>query len=172
VVLVRVLIEIGVVAPGFLPVAAPPLAVLLLLSGALGAAVWFRRADHAEEAAPPGNPSELRPALVFGLLYALVLLAVAAAEDRLGEGGLYAVAALSGLTDLDAITLSTSQLVAAERLDAATGWRLIVVAYLANLAFKGAVVALLGHRRLLSRIALLFAAAMAAGGLLLALWPA
>ena len=46
-----------------------------------------------------------------------------------------------------------------------------MVAYLANLAFKGAAVALLGHRRLLARIALLFAAALRTGSLLLALWP-
>ena len=45
------------------------------------------------------------------LLYAVVLVAVAAARDHFGQGGLYAVAALSGLTDMDAIMLSTTQLI-------------------------------------------------------------
>ncbi len=57
------------------------------------------------------NPTELKAALWFGLLFAIVLLAVAAAKERLGQGGLYFVAGLSGLTDMDAISLSTAQLV-------------------------------------------------------------
>ena len=169
--IVRVLVEIAVVAPGFLPVAAPPLGILLAAFAALAVALWLRTGGEGAGMAEHENPAELKPALVFGALYALVLLAVAAARDRLGSAGLYAVAVLSGLTDMDAITLSTSQLVAGERLPAEVGWRVITVAALSNLTFKTGVVAVLGPRRLLVRVALLFGAVFALGLVLLAVWP-
>ena len=116
-------------------------------------------------------PSELKGAVVFGLLYALVLVGVAAARQHLGAAGLYVTAALSGLTDMDAITLSTAQLVSTGHLDAATAWRLILVGGLANLLFKMGLVALLGASAF--RRAALPAMAIALGGglTILAWWP-
>ena len=61
------------------------------------------------------NPTHLKSALVFGLMYAVVLLALAAAQHYAGGGGLYAVAGLSGLTEMDAITLSTARCRSATR---------------------------------------------------------
>jgi uncharacterized membrane protein (DUF4010 family) len=91
-----------------------------------------------------------------------------------GAGGLQSrnLPRLSGLTDMDAITLSTAQLVNADRLDGTTGWRLILVGAMANLVFKGAVVTALGGRRLRSRIALFFGLALAGAAVVLLLWPA
>jgi uncharacterized membrane protein (DUF4010 family) len=75
-----------------------------------------------------------------------------AVKERYGNRGLYVVAALSGLTDVDAITLSTAQLVNAGRLNAEDGWRVVVVAAISNLIFKAGAVAALGRRRLFVRI--------------------
>jgi uncharacterized membrane protein (DUF4010 family) len=170
VVFARVLLEIAVVAPGFFRQAAPPLAILLAAFALLALTLWVKTARDGADMPEHGNPAELKAAVVFGALYALVLLAVAAARDRLGAAGLYGVAALSGLTDMDAITLSTAQLVAADRLPGTTGWRVITVGALSNLVFKAGVVAALGHRRLLGRIAVLFAVILVLGGVLLAVW--
>ena len=173
----RVLVEIAVVAPeALLPVAAPP---LLAVGGALAvltAVAWWLGGRHAagldDEPRPaPGNPSELRGAFLFAALYALVLLAVAWARDRFGSAGVYAVAVLSGLTDMDAVTLSTSQLVAGGQLAATRGWRAILIAALANLVFKGGMVAALGSRRLLATMALWWGLAIAVGVLVLVAWP-
>jgi len=117
------------------------------------------------------NPTELKSALLFGLIYAAVLFAVAAVRERFGSRGLYVVAAVSGLTDVDAITLSTSQLVNAGRLSTETGWKLIVLAALSNLIFKAGAVAVLGHRQLLSRIVSVYAVAVVVGFTILIFWP-
>jgi len=131
---------------------------------------WHTR-QHQGEMAEQGNPADLRSAIVFGLAYAVILLAIAATKDEFGERGLYLVAVLSGLTDMDAITLSTSQLANQGRLDTGTGWRLILVASMANLAFKAGMVAVLGSRELLTHVVLLFGAALVAGGAILLFWP-
>ncbi len=160
---VRVLVEIGVVAPAFLAAVALPLGLLLVTFAVYSLVLW--RQHSAAEAKVPeaGNPSELKPALIFAFLYAVILVAVEAARRHLGEAGLYAVAAVSGLTDVDAITLSTANLVSAGRLEAAVGARLVVLATLANLAFKAGMVAVLGSRGMLLRVGVGYALAAVVG---------
>lgn len=167
----RVLVEIAAVARGRLLDLGPPLAAMLGVCALVSGAAWLLGRDGHDELPEPGNPAELKAALIFGALYAAVLLAVAFARDRFGTAGLYGVAVISGLTDVDAITLSTGRLVQGGRLDPDTGWRAILLASMSNLGFKAGIVAALGSRALLGRIALLFGAAMAGGGLILWLWP-
>lgn len=167
----RVLVEIAAVARGRLLDLAPPLAAMLGVCILVSGAAWLLGRDSDDEPPKQENPADLKAALLFGALYAAVLLAVAFARDRFGTAGLYMVAAISGLTDVDAITLSTSRLVQSSRLDPDTGWRAILLASMSNLGFKAGIVAALGSRALLGRIALLFGAAMVGGGLILWLWP-
>jgi len=111
VVLVRLGVLATVLAPGMLAQLAPVLAGGLV-AGGLGAAYGVHRLRPQGElpSLAMDNPTELRPALGFGLLYAVVLLAAAWLSDWLGNRGLYAVSLVSGLTDVDAITLSTASL--------------------------------------------------------------
>jgi uncharacterized membrane protein (DUF4010 family) len=90
------------------------------------------------------NPTELRTALGFGLMYAVVLLAAAWLSDWLGSSGLYAVALISGLTDVDAITLSSLRLLSLDKLSVAVLVNVITLAVLANLVFKAALTLTIG----------------------------
>ena len=163
IVFLRVGLLVGATAPGLLRVALAPFAALFAVLALIG---WanLRGADSTPTVAPEqSNPTELKPALLFGLLYAVVLLAVAAANEHFGRQGLYAAAVISGLTDMDAITLSVTHLVNAAEIAPGTGWRLIVVAAMSNLAFKAATVAVLGERALFGRIAVGVGAAALTG---------
>ena len=171
VVFVRVLVEIAVVAPGSLRVTAPPLIVLLLAFGGLCHLAWARREAEATAMPEQGNPTEMRFALAFGVVFGVILLAVAAAEEWFGSEGLYVVAVISGLTDMDAITLSTATLTRDGRVEPETLWRVVVVAAIANLAFKLGMAAALGGRDLLARLAPYFGAGAAVGVLLILFWP-
>jgi uncharacterized membrane protein (DUF4010 family) len=171
IVYVRVLALVAAAsAPALRSLAPPLLALLAVMIVLAGAAFWFSRRQTLK-APEPDNPAELKSALIFGVLYALVLLLVAAARERFGQTGIYTVALLAGLADMDAITLSTSQLVANGSLEPGTGWRAILAASLSNIVFKAGVVAFLGSRALLLHLGLLFAIALAAGGAILWIWP-
>lgn len=171
IVFARVLILIWITAPGLLATAAAPVGLLLALMLAMAAVSWL--SARAEPARPPEqpNPSELRSAIWFAVLFSAVLLGVAAAREFLGTGGLYLIAALSGLTDMDAITLSVTQLVEKGDVQGDTAWRVIVLAAAANLVFKTAAVAVLGDRRLFRRVALMFGLALVVAGLVIVFWP-
>jgi uncharacterized membrane protein (DUF4010 family) len=54
----------------------------------------------------PRNPLDLRVAIGFAIMLAVVMMAARGGQAEFGTGGLYAVAAVSGLADVDAITLS------------------------------------------------------------------
>jgi uncharacterized membrane protein (DUF4010 family) len=168
----RLLLELAVAAPGHVRAMAPPLAVMLAALAALAGAAWYWYRKSAGEAPPQDDPTELKSALVFGLLYAVVLFTVAAVKARFGTAGLFVVAGLSGLTDVDAITLSTAQLVRDGGLDETAGWRLVLVAATSNLVFKAAAAGALGGRRLFAAVGALYAAAAVVAALLLLFWPA
>ena len=80
------------------------------------------------------------------------------------------MAVLSGMTDMDAITLSTSNLAAQGRLEPSTAWRLILLAALAHSVFNGACACVLGSPALRLRIVVLFGLALAGGTAILLLW--
>lgn len=168
--LVRVIGEIAVVAPDAAGALAGPLGTLAGCWMIIAVALYLLPTGDREPILVHGNPAHLKAAVVFGLMYAGIKLAVAFGRDHFGAGGLYGIGAISGLVDMDAITLSTAGMVQNGKLDASTGWRVIVLAAMSNTLFKVGTVAALGSRRLLGRISVAFFAALAAGGLVLGFW--
>jgi uncharacterized membrane protein (DUF4010 family) len=168
---VRVLIEIGVVAPNLLKVAFLPMAAMLLLMVVECLVLYLPLRKQAAEPPDHDNPAQLKPAIIFGALYAVILFVVAAAKDMFGDGALYWIAGISGLTDVDAITLSTAKMFNQQRVDAGTAWRVILIATMSNLVFKAGAVAVLGSARLFVYVAIAFTIALIGGGTLLVFWP-
>ena len=71
---------------------------------------------------------------------------------------------------MDAITLSLSNMMNDEKIEAASGWFLIILAALSNLVFKGGIAAFLGNRKLLKIIVPAFGATLLVGALVMWLW--
>jgi uncharacterized membrane protein (DUF4010 family) len=167
----RVIAEVALAAPPTFWQLAPPLLAMLAWMIVLSCAVyWFYR-DDKTHFPPPRNPAELKTALAFGALYAIVKLAVAASHHYFGRSALFGVAGLSGLTDMDAITLSTAKLVEGQQLPSDLGWQIILFAALANLAFKGGIAVILGQRQFALRAIAIFGSAIVGSALILWLWP-
>jgi len=169
--LVRVLIEIRIVSPSsFINLVFPllvELAVMIVLTGILS----FKQGNGVFKMQVQKNPAELKNAVMFGLLYAVIRFLSAAANDKFGHEGLYIVSILSGLTDMDAITLSTAKMTEQKNIDASLGWKLILIAFLSNLVFKGGIAMIIGGKELGKTIALLFGIAILTGFAILFIWP-
>ncbi len=148
-VMIRLWLVAGVVAPHL----SKPIAIVFLcgiLPGVAVALYSWKALSAAENLPMPEvkNPTELKTAFSFGLLYAAVLLASAWLQDIAGNSGLYIVALVSGLTDADASVLSTLRMFNLEKIPGGEAVIAVTLALMANLVFKIGLVLSIGGGKL------------------------
>jgi len=131
----RILVWSAIAAPVLLQKLWPPM-LLWLLWGLL-VAFWLTRRDTSK-AHPVSvqNPLQLQSALLFAGVYALVKLLARFGLEVFGSAGVFVVSALSGVADVDAISLSLARLTANEQLPLQVAAVAVVIAALSNTAFK------------------------------------
>ena len=166
VVLIRLAVVSSLVAPGIAPHLIPVLAGGLV-AGSLLTFFWWRRIGAEGEFPMPEmkNPTEIRTALTFAALYAVISLISAWLANLSGSSGLYLLAFISGLTDVDAISISMLRLFDQGKLTPDVTVATIAIAYLSNLLFKFGLVMSIGGRTL-ARLSAPAAAATALGMIL------
>ena len=98
------------------------------------------------------NPYELSTALKFGLFYAFILFASKNALRIFGDFGLYVVSAVSGLSDVDAITLSTAKLFSLGNISVISGTAAVLIAAGVNTIFKWFLTLSMGNRELFKKV--------------------
>ncbi len=136
-----------------------------LLAGVIYVIWLLRRLQPNKDEETPDlnieNPTELKAAISFALIFAVVLLLVAWMNDTFQAQGVYIAAFISGLTDVDAITLSSLRLVSTGNIDASIATNAILVAYIANLIFKYCITVMLGTKELQKHIGIGFLLSLA-----------
>ena len=95
-------------------------------------------------------------------MLAIILLAVHYLKVWIGTGGVYAAAALSGVTDVDALTISVSKLIG-DDLTALSGATAIFIAASVNTAVKAGISMAVGGKALGRRVISVYAAVLIAG---------
>lgn len=141
----RVAVIVAIIAPALLGKIAVPLAAMTV-TGAFSALLLMRRAnDETEQVPPPENPLQLNVALSFGVVLAAVILISRLMSERFGDAGLYAVAGISGLADVDAVTLSAGRMVG-DGLAPRVAAHAIIIAALVNTAAKAVIYLVLAGR--------------------------
>ena len=149
VVLLRLSVLGAAVMPSILPTMLPVMGAGLLAALPIAWMTWRRHAEGpALENPELTNPTDLPVALGFGAAYAAVLVAAAWLNDLAGMAGVYAVAMVSGLTDVDAISLSSFRLFGDGSITAAGAVMTIVVAVCSNAVVKATIVFVVGGRSL------------------------
>ena len=157
----RVLLATAILNPAvvgpLVPCLVPPavVAALAALAGARrsGSAGVKPGSDHGQTGVRPEsdrapdvsqrNPLQLAGALQMALLFQLVLMAVHVARQSWGAAGVFTTAAVLGLTDVDALTISMARDVA-EAVSPAAAATAIAIGVLANTAMKLALAVVLG----------------------------
>ena len=133
----RVLVLIGLFNFALAEALAWRLAALGLLGLLLAASTSGRKLETAlseERPTPVHNPFELRPALIFAVLFVALTVLTDVAKAHFGHAGICSLAGLSGLVDVDPFILSLVQHpVATSPLIR----QVILVALLSNTVMKG-----------------------------------
>jgi uncharacterized membrane protein (DUF4010 family) len=131
-------------------------------------AIWFAfqaRREQTEQIEPSAStvrsPFALRPALQFGLMFAIVLLASKAAQVYLGETGTYLSSTIGGIAGLDAVALSMAKL-ASTSVSPLIAMRSVTLGAAANTIFKGIIATMLGTGAVRKQVLPLFLLSAAA----------
>jgi uncharacterized membrane protein (DUF4010 family) len=148
-----------------------PFVALAVLAGTVGW-LWSRIPDQDKEDIKrefePGNPLELKAAFIFGLIFIVMVIATHLAVTYLGKGGVYGLAALMGVTDVDPFTMGMTQSAGSiTPIETAAG--AILIAAASNNAAKGVYAYAMSERET-GRRSLFLLLCLAALGLVPLLW--
>jgi uncharacterized membrane protein (DUF4010 family) len=167
----RTLLIATVIAPRMFEALALPLLAATVVAG-IAAALYARavppsREPHTAET-EPANPLDIKTAIKFAAILAPIMLLARALKDWSGDTGLYLLAGISGLVDIDAITLSLSTMTAKAETLPTVAQVAILIATVVNTLVKPAIAFTVGGRRVGFRLLLPLAfavTAIAVGGL-------
>ncbi|WP_445669719.1 MgtC/SapB family protein [Methanothermobacter wolfeii] len=143
----RMLFEVAVINPSLLGFIAPPMIVM----GGLGFLLGFlftRTPSDMESDIKIENPFSIKPALIFGALFMGILFISKSASIYLGRSGLLIAAMVSGVADVDAITVSLSVLAGAGSISSGTAAAAITIAGISNTLVKTGIAFLLGTKKI------------------------
>jgi uncharacterized membrane protein (DUF4010 family) len=158
----RVLVLVALVNQPLAAKTALPM-VAITATGVLIAAWLYRTATRDVTEAPDvRNPFEMGSALKFAGLYAAISFAMKGLAATAGDTGIYVAAVLSGLADVDAVTLSLAQQAGSD-LDVTVAARGVVLATMSNTAVKGGLALVLGSLVLGRTVALALGAMFVVG---------
>jgi uncharacterized membrane protein (DUF4010 family) len=143
------LARVTVVATALDPTVGGALALRLLpaYAVALGLMLWILRDNQGHRHEEPGqmpdpaNPLRILAAIRLAVLFQVSLMAVSFVRERAGDPGIRGLAALLGLTDMDALTVSMARLGASAATIASEA---IVIGILSNTVLKLALALVLG----------------------------
>jgi uncharacterized membrane protein (DUF4010 family) len=142
----------------WIPIAATTLA-------GMGAALYLykhHQEKNEEGSLPLQNPLQFSTAIKFALFYAGVMLLVQYSTANFGDKGTYLAGLLSGIADLNAITLSMAKM-AKSQSASAVAINTIMLASLSNTLVKFLIVLVVGNRNLLKSVSVGFVAIFLTG---------
>ncbi|MGP8307796.1 MgtC/SapB family protein [Vibrio sp. YIC-376] len=161
----RLLIILSVINPSLVKLLWP--IVFAMMTALYLPAWWIWRRSQIEQVEPSNkqsNPLALRSALFFGVLLAVIMLLSHALSDWFGYAGILILSALSGITDVDAISLALGRQ-SIEHLSVTTAALGIIIAASVNTVVKMGMVIALGERRLWHRVTPVMIGCVIVGGL-------
>ncbi len=149
----RLLIIVSVLNPSLVKLLWP--IVLAMMVALYLPAWWIWRRCQIEQVEQPNkqsNPLALQSALFFGLLLAIIMLLSHALSEWFGNVGILMLSAVSGITDVDAISLALGRQ-SVQQLSLTTAALGIIIAASVNTIVKMTMVIALGERKLWHRVA-------------------
>lgn len=161
----RMIIEVAVVNVALLGHLFAPLVMMTVLGLIPAVALWLKSPAREPGRTEFDNPFTLKPALIFGVLFGAVLLAVEYANQYYGRGGTYLTAFISGIADVDAITLSLGKLAREGEIDSRVASQGIVIASMTNTMVKAGITWVVGNRKIGGVVTMSLGLSVVGGGI-------
>lgn len=159
----RILVEVAVVNASLLKHLAITLGAMALAGFTVCFIIWRITGKEKTDDVPLANPFSITPAVKFGLLYAGIVLMTRFISVVAGDSGVYIVSILSGMTDVDAITLTMSNLSKQDPSKLGQAAVAVTLAAFSNTMMKGIMAYAIGSGNFRKGVVAGFAAIIAAG---------
>ncbi|MBI4835650.1 MAG: MgtC/SapB family protein [Candidatus Abawacabacteria bacterium] len=115
-------------------------AIVFVLIGSLFIYFWHRQSENQEELPSKldgfDNPFRLPAALSFAILFIVIKFLARNSTAFLGSSGLYLTSLIAGLADIDAISLSISELLGQGSITILQAHFAALIAFMSNVAMK------------------------------------
>lgn len=144
----RILTEVLIINADLLPKLSITMGSMALAGFTVCLFLWRKTAGEESEGVPLKNPFSIMPAVKFGLLYAVIVFVTRLLGKVVGDNGFYIVSILSGLTDVDAITLTMSQIAKDNPAKSQQATIAITLASFSNTFLKGGMAFMMGSKRM------------------------
>ncbi|EOG1785406.1 MgtC/SapB family protein, partial [Vibrio parahaemolyticus] len=162
----RLLIILFVINPQLVSLLWP---IVMAMMAALYLPAWWiwRRSEveQIEQSNKQSNPLALQSALFFGMMLAVIMLLSHALAEWFGNAGVLILSALSGITDVDAISLALGRQ-SIQILSVTTAALSILIAASVNTIVKMSMVVAIGDKKLWLRVAPVMVGCVAVGALM------
>ncbi len=166
----RIVLEVAVVNDAMVRSILAPMMVMTVVAYAVAFILWYvSRNGKKSEPLNLENPVELATAIKFGAFLAVVMVLANALKNWFGNSGVYSLAAFSGISDVDAITLSLSRMARSE-LSHQIASHGIILAAIVNTIVKGGMAIFIGGPEMIKRVGLGFMVVLLAGLGAMVLW--
>lgn len=160
----RVFFEVLVVNSSLIPLLAAPMIIMGVLGIFLGVLVWrSSMVKKMDSEVKLKNPFSLKPALIFGALFVAIIFISNLANIYFGSRGVYIASIISGVADVDAITISMALLAQNGTISSITAVTAITLASISNTVVKFGIALFLGTRSFGKNVGGLFLIIIVAG---------
>ncbi len=159
----RILVEVLIINATLLPSLSITMGTMTISGLAICFFIWKKTGRETSEEVPLTNPFSIMPAVKFGILYAVIVFLARIMEAVAGDSGIYIVSVLSGLTDVDAITLTMSQISKQNPAKRDQAIIAITLAAFSNTIMKAGMASVLGSRDLRKTVLIGFGSILFAG---------
>ena len=147
----RILLEVAVLNQDLMAYLSAPMISMGCMGLLISLFYWFRKVKDPDKTVSDkdlnfSSPFRLWSAMKFGLFFAALLFISKFASEYFGDQGLYLAALISGLADVDAITVSMANLTATKDVTLIAGATAVTIAAMANTLVKGGIVFMFASR--------------------------
>ncbi len=142
----RVIAILFVMSPALATATLAPLAAMAVVGLGLAYLLSTRNAPLGHAGVPVGNPFRLGPALKFGGMFILILLAVKAAAAKFGTDAVYWTSLIAGSVDVDAVVVTLSDLLGGGQTSIVVAAAAVLIALAANAVLKAGLAFYAGTR--------------------------
>jgi uncharacterized membrane protein (DUF4010 family) len=159
----RILFEVLIINPSLIPLLIVPMLSMGISGVVLAFIAWVSTGEkEIDTNLKLKNPFSLKPALIFGLLFIAILFLSTIAEIFFGSAGIYITSLISGVADVDAITISMA-LLAKHTVSQDVAVTAITLAAISNTVVKFLIALFFGTRKFGKWIGIIFAVVISIG---------